>query len=389
MEQLPDNIRSTDAFPGFLGDLAAVGVEPVARGGIPYVVFGARSNPRWWLLPLDNRRAAASALDMFQPMTFSAKSAKTLARALTRYGPLGFLGTARIRLSCLPNFANAFDGQVSHVGWFTGTAGPHRKTAGQFMTASGEIVGYAKLTRNPMVGRYVKHEARVLAEVADLGLISTLHPNVIDLCDHGNSTWLVTDSLRAPGHIVARRFGRSHQAFLAEMAAKTMRPSAAATLAELKASFSMLKPALEQGWTNRLAGGIALIGLDIVTQPVALAHGDFTPWNVFMAGDKLYVFDWEYAHWGYPVGYDQVHFALSNDPATPAEALLDRVEEEIACAWYGADRQRASCAILFSLLLHAEFYFRRTLEAGDTTPNWDKDQRRARMIDLLLNRIKH
>lgn len=388
MKELSDDIRCTDAFQDFLGDLAAVGVEPVTRGGIPYAVFGARSNPRWWLLPLDNRRAAASALEMFQPMTFAAQTAKTLACALTRYGPHRFLGNGQVRLSCLPSLVEAFDGQASHVAWFTGTDGPHRKTSGQFMTSSGEIVGYAKLTRNPLVGRYVKNEARVLAEVADLGLISTMHPNVIDLCDHGNATWLVTDSLRAPGHVVARRFGRAHQAFQAELAAKTMRPSAEATLSELKASFSLLKPALDQGWTTRLAEGIALIGLDIDTQPVALAHGDFTPWNVFLAEEKLYVFDWEYAHWGYPVGYDQMYFSLSTDLAAPAETLLDRLEVEIASAWYGADRRRALRAILFSLLLNSAFYFGRAIEAGDTTQSWGTDQRRARMIDTLLNRIK-
>ena len=37
-------------------------------------------------------------------------------------------------------------------------------------------------------------------------------------------------------------------------------------------------------------------------------HGDFTPWNMFVEGGELFVFDWEYAGWGYPKGLDRYHF---------------------------------------------------------------------------------
>ena len=37
-------------------------------------------------------------------------------------------------------------------------------------------------------------------------------------------------------------------------------------------------------------------------------HGDFTPWNMFVEGGELFVFDWEYAGWTYPMGLDRYHF---------------------------------------------------------------------------------
>ena len=37
-------------------------------------------------------------------------------------------------------------------------------------------------------------------------------------------------------------------------------------------------------------------------------HGDFTPWNMFVEKGELFVFDWEYAGWGYPKGLDRYHF---------------------------------------------------------------------------------
>ena len=37
-------------------------------------------------------------------------------------------------------------------------------------------------------------------------------------------------------------------------------------------------------------------------------HGDFTPWNMFVEGGELFVFDWEYAGMSYPEGLDRYHF---------------------------------------------------------------------------------
>ena len=37
-------------------------------------------------------------------------------------------------------------------------------------------------------------------------------------------------------------------------------------------------------------------------------HGDFTPWNMFVEGGELFVFDWEYAGRWYPMGLDRYHF---------------------------------------------------------------------------------
>jgi hypothetical protein len=41
-------------------------------------------------------------------------------------------------------------------------------------------------------------------------------------------------------------------------------------------------------------------------------HGDFTPWNMFVEGGELFVFDWEYAGWTYPMGLDRYHFWMQS-----------------------------------------------------------------------------
>lgn len=324
---------------------------------------------------------------MFQPITRSARIAKLAYQFRARFGRAGWIAGRRIWLDGRPGFLAPFERPGLVCAYFTGTDGPHRKTTAQIMTREGEIVGYAKLTRNPRVKSFLENEARTLAEVAELGLSSAAVPRLIDHHDQDGIAWLITDSLRAPGHVVARELGSAHFAFLEELAEKTRHRGGAATLAELDAAFALLRPALEMDWATRLASGISRITPDIDALPVALAHGDFTAWNTFTVEDRLYVFDWEYSHPAYPLGYDRVHFTIAGDPAAPAPALLDRLETEIAIACFEGDRRGAARAILFSLLLHAAFYLARAIEAGGTTQDWEEAGRRAALIDAVLARL--
>lgn len=40
----------------------------------------------------------------------------------------------------------------------------------------------------------------------------------------------------------------------------------------------------------------------------ALSHGDFTPWNMFIGNNKLYLYDWEMAQFSAPVLFDLFHY---------------------------------------------------------------------------------
>lgn len=388
MRPLPEDIRGARPFRAFLGDMAALGVTPVAAGGLPYAVVAARSNPRWWLLPLDNRRAAAAGLEMLQPVTRAAQLAKAAARGIARAGPLGWLGRGQLRLSGLPDLAGALDGRAAHVACFTGTEGPHRKTALQIMTADGEIVGYAKVTGNPLVKRYIENEARQLEAIASMGLTAAMVPKLLEHRQEHGVARLVTDTLRKPGHIVSKELRGPHDRFLAELASKTARRGGAETLAALTSTLDALRPSLSEAWNDRLSKGIARIVPTIDALPVGLAHGDFTPWNTFIVGDQLYVFDWEYAHPAYPLGFDRVHFTLSANPAKPFPALIDHLEAEIAGAYHGGGRAMAASAVLMSLLLHAAFYLNRSVEAGGSEHDWGEAERRAGLIDMALTRIE-
>lgn len=50
--------------------------------------------------------------------------------------------------------------------------------------------------------------------------------------------------------------------------------------------------------------------IHIPTLEIALAHGDFTAWNMYMSDDKLYIYDWELAKENMPLGFDAFHFII-------------------------------------------------------------------------------
>ena len=54
-------------------------------------------------------------------------------------------------------------------------------------------------------------------------------------------------------------------------------------------------------------------------------HGDWTPWNMALAGDRVLLWDWERFETGVPAGLDPLHYvvnALNPGGASTPEAIL-------------------------------------------------------------------
>lgn len=385
MKPLPKHIRDADPFREFLLDLDALGASSISSGGTPYTVIAARSNPRWWLLPSDNGRVAAAGLEMLQPVTRAAKMAKIIARLMARFGPKRFLGKGVLRFSGLPDLSGTFGSQTVHVAYFTGTDGPHRKTAIQVMDGDGSILGYGKISRNEHIRSYVRNEAEMLARVSALGLATVDLPRILELRDDANLTLLVTDSYKSADVIAPLQLEDLHLRWLNELRARTKQVGAAVLLETLASRLSAVETVAGAGWVNRITqalGALHPVSGDI---ELCLVHGDFTPWNSFVAGDRLYVFDWEYANPSWPVGYDLVHFMLATIPPGQQLQELPKVLKNLSAAHFDHDEVTARRALLLSLVCHAVFYLGRLAEVQGALAAWGDSPARAALIDSLLN----
>lgn len=385
LRPLPDYTWGEPPLRAFFEDICALGVERVSGGGLPYAVVAARSNPRWWMLPLSCRRAAAAGLEMIQPVTKAARLSKFAARGIARVGPLRWLGHGRLELSGFPDLAGAFGDEAAHVAYFTGTDGPHRKTAIQVMDGDGLILGYAKFSREEHIRPYIRNEAEMLALVAALGLISADIPKVISLRDNADLTLLVTDSCKSANVTVPTKLGAVHLSFLDELRKCTSQVRAAPLLEALASRLPAVENIAGAGWSARITRTLAALHPVAGDIELCLAHGDFTPWNSFVRLNRLYVFDWEYARTDWPVGFDLVHFMLAIIPPTHHLQDLPRILEIVARTQFNANKRAARRAILLSLLCHAIFYLGRLADVRGALTDWSDGPVRAALIDCLLN----
>lgn len=377
---------AVEPFREFLDDIAALGVVPCTNGGVSYGLMRARSNARWWLLPTDQGRVSSASIALYQPASAAARLARGCIKAALRVGITRGWSSGVIRLDRLPRLPDNVLPTFASCSYFTGTDSPHRKTAIQLMDGNGGVLGYAKLSRRTLVRPYLSHEGRMLRKVGALRLSTVDVPNLLALkeADGREPTILVTDSRKSAGVASPLDPDVRHLRFLCELAERTCRIGAFDAYRDLIAMINGFR--WPDAWLSRFQRGMQILLPAIARIPVALSHGDFTPWNSFILHDRLYVFDWEYAADRRPVGCDLVHYVVSARGVTDPASDVERLVSLVANVFLRNDISTARLAVLMSLLLHAGFYSRRAMESGGDAEEWAGSLAYGRMIDALLDR---
>jgi Phosphotransferase enzyme family len=374
----------SEAFGEFLGDLATLGVVPVSGGGRPYGLLKARSNDRWWVIPTGGGRSSAAAMAMFQPVSLAASLVKLGMQAAARLGFSRGWSVGRLSFAGLPDLPGEVPNGFAHCAYFTGTSGPHRKTAIQLMARDGGILGYAKVSRRELVKPYLAREAQMLRRVGRLALSTAATPAVLgfESGSDGRPAVLVTDSRKTIGARSSARPGPAHLRFLREIACRTGAIGACDAHQSLVTLSRDIR--LPPHWRDRLFIGAKISAPHAETLPVALAHGDFTPWNSVLLKHCLYVFDWEYASENWPLGYDLVHYVLATSKVKSAALTISGLNEVVAATFPELDVETAKICVLISLLLHAVFYLRRQFDCSGSVDGWADCERRGHLIDACL-----
>ncbi len=354
-------------FKLFLEEIAALGFTVSATpksGALPYGVIGGRSNARWWLVPLNNRHVATSGLALFQPILPSTRIIKGFASILNSVGLSSLWARNKVYISCPPVFSDLFDVESFSYSFFTGTESPHRKTAIQIMDSAGEIKGFAKVSRNPLVKPLLKHETEILNYLNTLELKTVLIPKVLFYGEIDRARIFITDSLKTAKTKTPTTLGEAHFAFLRELEEKTCHTNPKDNdwlITDLRKQYESCAKKLPEDWQKRLLSAINVLARSkIGSASNGLSHGDFTPWNTFSTDGKLYVFDWEYASYARHPGFDLLHFSLSKDcllHKMDAHALLVSMKEDVIR--FGGEKHKDYLGILPYLLSNCLFYIQR------------------------------
>ena len=194
---------------------------------------------------------------------------------------------------------------------FEGTPSVHRKTTIQVWRGE-RILGYVKLTDSEEVGRLFEREASFLNEMRneELGIRNVPMVKVVRC---GALFVLLQTTRKTLRSKVVHEWGALQENFLKRLYETTAKEIAweesdvAQALRDLREHVDWLPVGVDGEMVARRIDAVMerMTGKRV---KYGAYHGDFTPWNMFVDGEELFVFDWEYVGRRYPMGLDRYHF---------------------------------------------------------------------------------
>jgi thymidylate kinase len=351
-----------------LPSAAAAGRPPGSRA---FALLSLRDG-RGFLIPRDNRRAASGALRLYSAQNPMAKAAKSLLGAALRAGAVPpFLSrvddAGGPRLSGLfERIEELFGERGLHYAVSLGTPGPSRKPVIQVMDAAGKARGFVKVGWDAETEGLAKNEAQTLEGLAGASVRTFVRPELLHAGGWNGLFLLATAPPPPPLRGASGELTRQCLAVLAEMRGTKC------TLQHLENSafWKKLGDRAARAALTRDRGVLSrgmrylsarLAGLPI---PFHLAHGDFAPWNMLQANERIFLFDWEQADWEAPAGYDLFHFLVQTGsllkrrgPGEIFESLLDG--HNPALENLAGGRELATPLLLLYLMDRITLYARR------------------------------
>ncbi len=271
------------------------------------------SDGKVWVMPTRSLRVAMA---LYQPSGWKGRLLKSAFPWLHWSGVVRKFAHAAVVDEELPASLKAiceqcFPGYDLQYSLFLGTPSVHQKTTIQ-VYARQTILGYCKVSTKEDVARLFDTEEVVLQQLEQLGIKGVPRCLFNGCTDDGNHVFVQTTT-KTLGSKVVHEWNDKMEMFLKELYQAT----SVKTLFEETDYYSTLQAVRHHAeWLcDAVDKDLYIKVVDDILQryegqevEYGVCHGDFTPWNMFEEGGRLFVFDWEYARLTYPKGLDRYHF---------------------------------------------------------------------------------
>lgn len=307
--------------------------------GAGYLVI-SNKNGKVWLLNLNNLKVA---LCIYQPSSLKGRILKKCLPIFYSITGIGKLIRLVLRFKYkrlyiekefLQSIEKAFNVSMDRINlsFFLGTPSDHQKITIQISTGK-KILGYCKATNSDVVRKLFYHEKWLLDSFKLAGV-----QNIPDCLYCGpvssrnsNINLFIQSTRKTSNSLVSHVLLESHYEFLAELNRCTfvsvdyLDTDYHATLMRLRKNLFNLnyinyseeiffREAEKMKLNGRLMVDTISQAIDRVEKTLSQSreysayHGDFTPWNMFIEDDFLFVFDFEYGMESYPPMIDIFHY---------------------------------------------------------------------------------
>lgn len=201
-------------------------------------------------------------------------------------------------------------------GVFTGTAGENRKSI-IALAQENRISHFAKLAHTAKGEALLANEARTLRS---LGELKSDILDIPQIADFSLEQLLVLTNIRPESGRESALIEDRHLDGLEELYTDLKEDRRIGDLPMFQEANSVLQdlkevpiadPGLDEAGVRRILAHLESLrdSLDpSLMIPVSLAHGDFTPWNMYVSNQAIHVYDWELARGHMPLLYDVFHF---------------------------------------------------------------------------------
>ncbi|MEM6805518.1 MAG: hypothetical protein AAF696_29245 [Bacteroidota bacterium] len=227
-----------------------------------------------------------------------------------------FTGYFSIKSTKVPfeNLLESLDAETYAV--FTGTVGENRKSVAAIYRNK-EISHFIKMAHTKQAENILKNEASYLRKLGDYPFFRLIHPRVHPA---SQDPCLILSNIKPKPAREVARLEDMHVEALAEIYKFTHQKASISETDFYRKihenlgriySREVVDPKLDTPALHRVIDGLIKLSKSISEKnhiPLALAHGDFTPWNMYLSDNYVHVYDWELAKENKPLLFDFFHF---------------------------------------------------------------------------------
>jgi len=200
------------------------------------------------------------------------------------------------------------DFTTQHWAIFMGTPGPNNKI--QVYDKRAEGAYFYKIPNPSATGSLLRNEHKTIKHLKQLGISAFTYPAakllpgaVLCLSDVSQNGRRVSD------------WSTAHTAALRDLYTRTGDWQERSVNSSINSALDRLRW-LQRNIDSRIPQGMVDKLLSLAeTLPyrlrIALAHGDFTPWNMYACEGRLALYDWELSNTCVPVGFDAFHYLIN------------------------------------------------------------------------------